>query len=368
MSHNARIRASWPLFTLLTSAYMELFDQRQFESVNGDAGGTWAPSARIVIGGLGIWVTGLAQLDNADIQIGTGKKLRVLSGATFITDAGSTTTLNGAGTLNATWTMSGTGRLIVLANGIITINSGATVDCNGTLNANGVNNLGEDSVTTNYGTFVSEAGSFISTAVGCQVTLNGTTIANGAVTTNALVTVNAGFTLGTSAVGTWRGTHTLKSNFVLTSEAGSDLTFAGAKFNGPIERVGIGGYDLWRNYPLPAPAMAGTTVTIFAAAHDRYLLDLSTNAGVAYSLDNASTPDDIRIMFVRKSLDGSTAGAQILANGGAVIFHFNAKVGGTGWDHPTSCVLYKSDGVWMVDAWSGVFTVADDNSNSVDFT
>lgn len=64
MGHNLRIRpgGAWGLLTSVSPAEFETFDQRQFEAINGDQGGTWAPAAVIQIGGAGIrldtWLVG----------------------------------------------------------------------------------------------------------------------------------------------------------------------------------------------------------------------------------------------------------------------------------------------------------------------
>ena len=62
MSHNAVIRGgtgSGLWIGVVTSGEWETFDQRQFESINGDLGGTWAPSSIIIIGGSGLRTTGV---------------------------------------------------------------------------------------------------------------------------------------------------------------------------------------------------------------------------------------------------------------------------------------------------------------------
>ncbi len=70
MAHNARIRTFgfWTDTTPVTAAEYEAFDQAQFEAINGDLGGTWAPSAPIIIGGSGIQA---ARLDGSWESDGT---------------------------------------------------------------------------------------------------------------------------------------------------------------------------------------------------------------------------------------------------------------------------------------------------------
>lgn len=83
MAHNAYIRngvGSGAWVTVVTDDEFELFDARQFQSINGDLGGTWAPSSPIVIGGSGIDIEGafVVNAGTADAVIG-GDLLRLSS-------------------------------------------------------------------------------------------------------------------------------------------------------------------------------------------------------------------------------------------------------------------------------------------------
>ena len=71
MAHNARIRADianganpWVLGKPIVQAECQAFDDAQYKSVNGDAGGTWNPSSLITIGGQGVKLTGVATVAN----------------------------------------------------------------------------------------------------------------------------------------------------------------------------------------------------------------------------------------------------------------------------------------------------------------
>lgn len=66
MAHNTRIRSAglWILDSTIEPEELELLDQAQYEAINGDDGGTWAPSAVITIGGSGLTVTGPARLSD----------------------------------------------------------------------------------------------------------------------------------------------------------------------------------------------------------------------------------------------------------------------------------------------------------------
>ncbi len=60
MAHFVRVRAPgmWLTGTVLDGGELESFDAQIFAAINGDAGGTWAPTNPIVIGGDGIEITG----------------------------------------------------------------------------------------------------------------------------------------------------------------------------------------------------------------------------------------------------------------------------------------------------------------------
>ena len=80
MAHFVYVRAAgvWNPLTDLLSSEMATFDAHQYAAINGDGGGSWAPSSAIVIGGSGL------QLGNG------GSNHQVLTGATFACNVGST--------------------------------------------------------------------------------------------------------------------------------------------------------------------------------------------------------------------------------------------------------------------------------------
>jgi hypothetical protein len=57
LAHNARIHTAvtgWPAGYVVTQADLLAIDTLLFQSLNADLGGTWAPSARVTLGGLGL--------------------------------------------------------------------------------------------------------------------------------------------------------------------------------------------------------------------------------------------------------------------------------------------------------------------------
>src|SRR5262245_41008030 len=79
MSHHTRIRpiGMWTDFSVLLASEMAAFDDHQYNSINGDDGGTWAPSSPITVGGSGMHITGPLTADDFEGTITAGKSLTV---------------------------------------------------------------------------------------------------------------------------------------------------------------------------------------------------------------------------------------------------------------------------------------------------
>ena len=86
MAHNTRIRSGglWITGSTITQDELEQFDQAQYEAINGDDGGTWAPSAVITIGGSGVTVTGPARLSDVIAATWNAGGLATFTGAATI--------------------------------------------------------------------------------------------------------------------------------------------------------------------------------------------------------------------------------------------------------------------------------------------
>lgn len=201
MSHNAYIRALgvWPATSVLTSTEMATFDLRQYQAVNGDLGGVWAPASAITIGGSGIAATGPLIASDADITIGHGRFLTVLGtsgGAlgTVTVNAGALVTLGGTTNVSATGTMhvlTGGGKIVVDSGGAfevngataLTVKAGATVtqESGSTLDLSGQVNVKTGAFLTvrTGGTLSAETGTTISFVAGSTVTLAGTNAFSG---------------------------------------------------------------------------------------------------------------------------------------------------------------------------------------------
>lgn len=77
----------WSTVVVLARADMTYFDQTLSKCINGDEGGTWAPSSPIIIGGAGASfdISGHTHvLPGAEIEVESGAGLIIDPGATFV--------------------------------------------------------------------------------------------------------------------------------------------------------------------------------------------------------------------------------------------------------------------------------------------
>lgn len=75
MAHNSLIHGGvgsgfWPNGYVFTQLDMQTLDERQFQAINGDLGGAWAPSSPIIIGGSGLVLTSTLTATHADFSGG----------------------------------------------------------------------------------------------------------------------------------------------------------------------------------------------------------------------------------------------------------------------------------------------------------
>ena len=385
MAHFDHIKPGgvWSFFALLSSGIMSIIDKTLAKAINGDEGGTWTPQnpsvggppCPIIIGGDGLQVPGPFLATDAQIEITAGKFLTLDSGATLNALLGSTTNLRGQvflkNTLDVGVAGGNIGKILLEASTYISVKNSASIfiedggtfdlkpNSLGFIEPNAVVEITGDSSSPpnlqfgNYGAaifggnaycYIGPLGEFRIKGLGAGfVDVNGTFRVDGALTLTNF------FTAAPTTTGTWHGTHVFKSEMVITSEVGVDITLAGVAFTGPITRSNFNGYDVWRSMALPTPSVGGTTVTINPTAKDKWVINLSSGFGVGYSLANVGVPDDVRVMF---ELPKNTwnAGAQIIGNGGVVLCQLTGN-----FPYPTSVVLYKRAGLWEVDSWSGVF-------------
>lgn len=71
----------WPILTVVPHDFLQQVDQNLFKAVNGDDGGTWAPTSVITIGGSGLTVSGVLTASGSTFF--TGGFMTVSAVATF---------------------------------------------------------------------------------------------------------------------------------------------------------------------------------------------------------------------------------------------------------------------------------------------
>jgi hypothetical protein len=187
--HGGNGSGAWPTGFVPGQAEWQQIDQYLFEALNGDKGGSWAPTTPIVIGGSGLDVTGLLQVDgNMLVQ---GSSLNILANTTV---AGTCDFL-AATTYAASSTFNGA---VTFANGFTTATAGtATFGRPAVFNSTATFNAAA-SFTTTLGVtgLATFTGGFTTGPAGN--TLNGTT------TTADIVNLGGITMSGTNAVMRWR--------------------------------------------------------------------------------------------------------------------------------------------------------------------
>lgn len=131
--HFAKTRLSWGVLTALLSSEMAAIDVKTYKAVNGDEGGTWAPSSAIEIGGGaggGLTITGastpLSIAGGGILQIASGCQYLVTSGALWIVDTDATFGANSDVAVNKSFTFENGCTTLFKTGGSATFNSGHT--------------------------------------------------------------------------------------------------------------------------------------------------------------------------------------------------------------------------------------------------
>jgi len=133
MAHFAKTRVSWGFLTALLSSEMAAIDVKTYKAVNGDEGGTWAPTSAIEIGGGaggGLTITGastpLSIAGGGILQIASGCQYLVTSGALWIVDTDATFGANSDVAVNKSFTFENGCTTLFKTGGSATYNSGHT--------------------------------------------------------------------------------------------------------------------------------------------------------------------------------------------------------------------------------------------------
>lgn len=134
MGHNAFIRAGggvgvWNNGSAVTPAEFSAFDNAQYSAIH-EGGGTWSAASVIVIGGLGINITGPSVLDDITGSTITGDVTILAGGYIQVND-------NASIALNGDLAFGATGTLVAVSGSSCTWNSGATFNCTANATFNG---------------------------------------------------------------------------------------------------------------------------------------------------------------------------------------------------------------------------------------
>lgn len=358
MAHNDWIRplGVWPLFTVLTSNVMHLFDERQMQSINGDLGGVWAPTTTITLGnGLGVTVavhvTGGFRADDADVTITGSKKLHVLANGTLLMDANSTTTFNGVVGLNNVMTVGG-------STGQILVNAGRPINVHGTLNILG------DGAQTIAGTATVLSGGFLNIASGGTIVFTDGGYLSGTIRTGVFSAfyvsafsafhlegvgdIASGAHLDVLSGGSFRvktgGVARVEASGTLDVQAGATFTQAGDTARSGPEVLSGTAYTCCRSLVTDASA---TVLDVDPTLWDEVVIPAAISSGATYTLLSAGAVDGMRVRFSRAG-SSDPNGVQIIANG-VPFFQFE-----TGASRKTASVTFlRKSGAWRIVQWSG---------------
>lgn len=182
MSHFAYTRpgGTWSAFSALFSADMASLDQKTFKSINGDDGGTWAPSSPITIGGSGINITGLASIaHNAVIGTTGADILQVISTSVFVNGLSSSVDIQASRDVTA-------GRNLFVT-GFITGNNGISITGSCAFQSTTVTSLATSGNAFISGTFHSAgAAQFDSGVTTSSLVVSGATTLSGALSATSI--------------------------------------------------------------------------------------------------------------------------------------------------------------------------------------
>lgn len=164
MAHNTLVRAglaAWGADATITAAELWAIDQACESAINGDDGGTWAPTDPIILGGSGLQVTGDFSATGASLF--TDCQGLTLTVGSIDIEVG--TSIEVAGDINV---LSG-GNVNVLSGGEIEVRSGGIVD----LLAGSTSTLAGTMNVASGGTVSVQSGGALSTAAGSATALAG---------------------------------------------------------------------------------------------------------------------------------------------------------------------------------------------------
>ncbi len=174
-----RVGGVWSGSPAVTTAEMADIDSKTERAINGDDGGTWAPTTTIVVGGQGLEVTGVFISSECQGLELTSGEIVVYSGAQININSGGEIELTGDLKVNSG------GNINVLSGGEIEVRSGALIDAQA------------GSTLSLAGAIDIESGGILTVKTGASLGILGT--ATLLIGSTAFLTINAGATVAIAA-------------------------------------------------------------------------------------------------------------------------------------------------------------------------
>ncbi len=246
-----------------------------YRAINGDEGGTWAPSAFITIGGSGLQLTGTAHsiAASARLNVESTGEIRIKDGATLRLDGTSGDILfqviSNVGTITAQ-----TGTLIkVEAGGALDVYGGLTLKSGGF-----------SSLTVESGSLISvSSGGTITAASGSTVNLTGTTYVRGSLTIKASGGPGS-FTQENGTAAIFQGAVSLASTAIITYSSGAEV-------DGLITRKGaeVRTGNSARTAKRPTVTLSGSADGDITVVADDYRVPQTLSASRTYTVRHTGT-------------------------------------------------------------------------------
>ena len=176
MFTRSRLAGLWILGSVISPAELEHLDDYSL-AIDGDAGGSYAPSTAIVIGGSGVTLLGANHHVSGTLTVDSLAVITIATGGSIKAE--------GTGTADITLaTVSSVGTLTVGSGAVVKIQAGGALDVYGSLTLK--NTSGPGSITAETGTTITlSSGATMTAASGSTVNLTGDTAVRGTITLTA---------------------------------------------------------------------------------------------------------------------------------------------------------------------------------------
>ena len=299
-----------PSFYVVPSTDWKTVIDQCYASINGDAGGTWAPLAFITIGGAGLQLTGTGHriAASARLNVESTGEIRLKNGALLLADGS-------AGDIRLE-VDSNVAKLTAQTGSLITLDFGGAFDVAGGV---AVKNTGIITWESS-GSAIFSSGAILTAASGSTVNLSGTTNVRGAFVLKA--------SGGPGSFTQEAGTTALFQGDTVFSGASSITYNSGAEVNGLITRKGTEVRDgtsartVHRPYYTLPNADADITI-----AYDSYKIPQSLSTSRVYTVRHTGTVpqagERIRIFRIGPTTPTtSLASPQIVREDSTILFAF----------------------------------------------